>query len=431
MTIDVSTWMPTDAEAAARAALTPITANMAGSLILKIAKQIRRLKADGRDISDLALGDFRAPWFSVPEPLAERMAAAVRAGETHYPAPDGLPGLKAAIARHYARELGLDYGPDAVCVSSGARPAIYASWRLFVQPGDRTASFVPAWNVGYYAQLAQSEHRFVPTTAEDHFFPTIERAAEAMRGARLLTLCTPLNPTGTTISRDVMKGIAEALVEENRHRERPCMLMLDQVYWMLRAHGVEHHHPVSLVPEAAPYVVNVDAISKMFAATGLRVGWAVLPPHLQPAMKSLVGHMGSWAPRPAQLATAWFLDHPELLHAYIRDHSARIAARLTRLYQGVKGMHDRGLPVDIIPPRGAMFLSVHLDLIGRGFETNEQIRLWLLEQAGLAVVPFQAFDLNEESGWFRMAVGAVSLEDIDRLLERLEAALSRLLQMAG
>ncbi len=423
MSIDIAKYMPAEPARAARSALTPMAADMPGSQILDIARQVGQMKAEGREIFDLTIGDFRTPHFEVPRQLAERMAVAVREGETHYPAPDGTPELKEAIARHYSRELGLDYGPEAVCVGSGARPPIYAAWRLFVEPGDRTVSFVPGWNVGYYAYLSLSDHHFVATRPQDRFFPTVARAAEAMRGARLVTLNTPLNPTGTTISREVITGIAKALVEENRGRERPCMLLLDQVYWMVRAEGVQHYHPVALVPECAPYVINIDAISKSFAATGLRVGWAVLPPYLQPAMKSLVGHMGSWAPRPAQVATSWFLNHPQEMHAYMAEHAKHIGRRLKRLYDGILAIRRKGLPVGIIPPYGAIYLSFRVNLFGQGFDTNEQIRRWLLDHAGLGVVPFQAFDLPQDSGWFRMAVGAISLEDIDRMLERLESAL--------
>jgi len=424
MPIEVARYLPPDHHAATEAALTPLANGMTGSMILAIARQIRELKAEGREVSDLTLGDFRPPHFHVPAELAERLQQAVRDGETYYPPPDGIPELRSAVARLYERELGLSYGPESVCIASGARPSIFAAWRLFVEPGDRTVSFVPAWNAGYYAHMAQSDHRFVTTAAEHRFFPTVDQAVEALRGARLVMLNTPLNPTGTTIPRPVMQGIAEALVEENRHRERPCILLLDQVYWMLRAGGAEHHNPVTLVPAAAPWVIHVDAISKWLAATGLRVGWSVLPPYLQPAMGTLIGHMGAWAPRPVQVAAAWFLDRPELLHAFVADLNERLGVRLTRLYEGICSMRARGLPVDAIPPHGAMFLCFRVDLIGRGFDTNEQIRSWLLERAGIAVIPFQAFDMPEENGWFRVAVGATDLEGIERFLERLEHLLA-------
>ncbi len=424
MTISVDSFLPADRKAAAAAALTPTAATMKGSMILGIAGQVRALQQAGREIANFTVGDFKPDQFGIPADLAEAIQRAVADGQTNYPPADGIPELRQAISDLYARELGLDYGPDAVCVGSGARPPIFATWQLFVQPGDRTVSFVPMWNVGYYAHVFQSDHRFVRTTAESNFFPTVEQAREAVRGARLVVLNSPLNPTGTAISEEVLRGFAQALVEENAGRERPCMLLYDQVYWMLTSAGVTHHNPVALVPECAPYVVHVDAISKCFAATGLRLGWGVAPPYLKKPMKSLVGHMGSWAPRPEQVATAWFLNQPGRVEAYLTDMRAAVAARLDRLHAGIHRLKADGLPVDAVQPQGAIYLSFRVNAVGRpGLPDNEAVRRLLLEQAGVAVVPFQAFDQTEDDGWFRMSVGAVGVGDIDDALQRLEEVL--------
>lgn len=413
-----------------RAVLGPM-AEMKGSTILGIAAEVRRLKAQGQPICDLTVGDFAPSWFAIPPALREKTAEALERGFTNYPPADGVPELKAAIARLYRERLGLGITPDWVCVASGARPPIYAAWRLFTQPGDISLSAVPMWNVGYYTGLCQTRHRFLPTRAEHGFFPTVEQVRAALPGARLLELNSPLNPTGTAIDPEVMAGIARALVDENRARQRrgepPCIFLFDQVYWMLTAPGVVHANPVALVPECAPWVVHVDAISKSFAATGLRVGWAVLPPALQESMKSLIGHIGAWAPRPEQLATAWLLDHPEVHQPYVDGLREQLGQRLGLLYAAIRAMAAEGLPVDAVRPQGALYLSLRVDLVGRGFADNEAIRRFLLERAGVAVVPFQAFDLAEESGWFRMSVGAVGPDELraamGRMAEALRAAL--------
>lgn len=425
MRIDTSAFMPTDAAAAARHALNPISAGLLGSRILALAARVKALQARGAQICNLTVGDFSPRQFPIPEALSEQTAAALKDGQTNYPPADGIPELKEAIVHYYADKLGVVYPASGVCVGSGARPPLYATWRLFVEPGDRTVSFLPAWNNGYYAHLNQADHVFVRTTAEDNFFPTVQQVAAVLPGARLIILNSPLNPTGTVIDPEVLKGIATLIVEENRRRggDRPCMLMFDQVYWMLTAPGFQHVSPVALVPEVAPYVVHVDAISKCFAATGLRVGWAVMPPYLQPKMGALVGHMGAWAPKAEQVATAWLLRHPEVVDAYMATMKAGVAARLDRLYQGVAALQAEGLPVRAIQPQGGIYLSLHVDLIGRGFDTNQQICDWLIDEAGVAVVPFQAFDLMEESGWFRMSVGAVGLDELDGALDRLGKAL--------
>lgn len=425
--IRIADHLPADSAAAAQAALTPTAFAMKGSMILRIAQQVRGLIAEGRSVANYTVGDFKPDQFGIPPELAARITEHVRAGDTNYPPSDGIPELRQALADFYAARLGLDYGPDGFCVGSGARPPIYASWQLFVQPGDKTVSFLPMWNVGYYAKLFQSDHHHVATQPENNFFPTVAQAREAMRGARMVLINSPLNPTGTAISAEVMKGIAEALVEENRGRDRPCMLVYDQVYWMLTAAGTTHANPVALVPECAPYVVSIDAISKSFAATGLRVGWGVAPPYIKGKMKALIGHMGAWAPRPEQMATAWFLRQPERVDAYMADMNAAVTSRLSRIFDGIQSMKAEGLPVDAIAPQGAIYLSFRVNIVGSDrFPDNESVRAWLLEEAGTAVVPFQAFDLPDENGWFRMSVGAVGLSDIDASLERIRAALKAL-----
>jgi len=423
--VDVSRFLPADHSAAMQRTVTDVMASLKGSKILGIGAEVRKLQAEGREICNLTVGDFRPEQFPLPTQLSEGVLKAYRDGQTGYPPADGVPELKAAVARLYKRRMGIDYGPQSVCVGSGARPPMYTTWRLITRPGDRTVSFLPAWNNSYYAHFCETEHTFVPTSAEHNFFPTVEAFAAALKGTRLVVLNSPLNPTGTVVSREVLTGYAQAIVDENRSRgtDRPVMMLFDQVYWLLTAEGIAHHSPVALVPEVAPYIVHTDAISKCFAATGLRVGWGVMPSYMQGRMRALIGHAGAWAPRPEQLATAWLLDHPEEMDAYMVGMRARIAERLGLLYSGIQDMRSRGLPVDAIAPQGAIYLSLRMDLIGRGFESNEEIRSYLLNKAGVAVVPFQAFDMPEDSGWFRASIGAVSPSDLSAALQRVEDAI--------
>jgi len=407
--------------------INPIMDQLKGSMILGIASQVRGLQAQGKEICNLTVGDFRPDQFPIPEQLAVEVAKAYRDGQTNYPPSDGIPELKEAIDELYQRRFGLNYGSKGVCVASGARPPLYASWALSVAPGDRSVSFLPAWNNGYYAHIFQADHHYVNTSAESNFHPTVEQIKTILPKTTFIAINSPLNPTGTVISKSVLKEITEAIVEENERRQgRPVMLMFDQVYWMLLEEGQEHFSPVQLVPEAAPYVIHVDAISKCFASTGLRVGWGVLPAYLQPKMKALIGHMGAWAARPEQLATARFLKRPDLVRQYMREMQQRVSLRLQTLYDGVVSMKSRGLPVDAIAPQGAIYLSFRVDLIGSKFNSNEEIRNFLLHQAGVAVVPFQAFDMKKENGWFRMSIGAASVEDLQRALQRIETALNGL-----
>jgi aspartate aminotransferase len=222
-------------------------------------------------------------------------------------------------------------------------------------------------------------------------------------------------------------------VEENARRaatgQRFLFLLFDQVYGSL-VYGGTHAHPVALVPESAPYVISLDGISKAFAATGLRVGWSYAAPAVTARMRDFLGHVGAWAPRPEQVAAAAFLRNTAAVEAFRARMDAGVRARLDALHQGFDALRAEGLPVDCVHPQGAIYLSLRMDLIGKTVggavvTTNEDIRRLLLEQAGIAVVPFQAFGLAEDTGWFRLSVGAVSLEDIARAFPRLRALLEQ------
>ena len=145
-------------------------------------------------------------------------------------------------------------------------------------------------------------------------------------------------------------------------------------------------------------------------------------------MRDLLGHVGAWAPRAEQVATAKFLEDEAAVGEFRREMDARIVDRLQALHGGFARMKAEGLPVECVEPQGAIYLSLRLDLIGRRFagrpiSTNEEIRRLLIDEAGLAVVPFQAFGLKEETGWFRLSVGAVSMAEIAELFPRLRRVL--------
>ncbi len=293
------------------------------------------------------------------------------AGQTNYPPSDGTIELRRAVVKFYEEQLGLPYPVESVLMDL-IRPHI--------------------------------------------------------RDARLICICTPLNPTGTVMARDEVKAIAELVVEENERRAavgaRALFILWDQVYWMLTFGDNRHYAPPQLVPESARWTIFVDGISKALAATGLRVGWTVAPPFVTRRMRDILGHVGAWAPRPEQLAVAKFLGQKVEIEAFHATMIRELQLRLDLLYQGLEAMRRDGLPVRAIPPQGAIYLSAQFDLIGRGsMTTNEDIRRMLLEKAGFAVVPFQAFGLKQETGWFRLSVGAVSPKEIEDGLARVRNAL--------
>ncbi|HET9275610.1 MAG TPA: aminotransferase class I/II-fold pyridoxal phosphate-dependent enzyme, partial [Gemmatimonadales bacterium] len=211
-------------------------------------------------------------------------------------------------------------------------------------------------------------------------------------------------------------------------KRRPLFVLYDLMYGALVFGGARHAHPLALVPAAAPWVITLDGVSKAFAATGLRVGWAAGAPALITRMRDVLGHVGAWAPRPEQVATAAWLRDAEGIAAFRMTMDRALEARLDALYGGFIGLRNAGHPVDCIRPQGAMYVSLQLDLVGRTvggtrIDNNEALRRLLLERAGVAVVPFQAFGLPDESGWSRLSAGAVSLADIESAVSRVKALL--------
>ncbi len=402
---------------------------MMGSAILKVAADVRALTAQGRRICNLTVGDFDSRQFPIPGMLKTGIEEALRKGETNYPPGFGMPVLREAIRQFSRAGLGVDYPSDSVLVTSGARPAIYAAYRTLVDPGERVVYSVPSWNNAYYCQLIGAQGVPVECDASTSFQPTRAMLEPVIRGARMLVLNSPLNPTGTVIDSETLTAICDLVLEENARRagrDRPLYLLYDQVYWMLTFGDVEHVTPVALRPAIAPYTISVDAISKSFAATGLRVGWVLGPTDLIQRMGDFIGHVGSWAPRPEQVATAALLTSPDAIAEYHRTMKAALQQRLESLYRGINDMKGRGLPVDAVPPAGAIYLSAQFALgglrtpAGTTLRTNEEIRTYLLHEANFAAVPFQAFGVPEDTGWFRLSVGAVSLTDIEEALPALE-----------
>ena len=407
--------------------LSALARGLTGSEVLKIAGEVRALINAGRSVANLTVGDFSPSEFRIPRLLESLITEALANGQTNYPPSDGTIELRKSVIDLFREELGLTYPLESTLIAGGARPIIYAAYAAVVDPGDTVIYPTPSWNNNHYTYLAGGKPIELVVGAETNFMPTADMIRPHVQDARLIAVCTPLNPTGTVMARHDVQAIAELVVEENDRRwaigDRPLFLLWDQVYWMLTFGDNRHWTPPQLVPEAAAYTIFVDGISKAFAATGLRVGWTVAPPAVTARMRDIIGHVGAWAPKAEQLAAAAFLRQKDEIEAFHEEMVRELRLRLDALYDGLKAMRAEGLPVNAIAPQGAIYLSVQFDLLER-FGTNEAIRRFLLEEAGFAVVPFQAFGLQREDGWFRLSVGAVSLRDIEEGLQRVRRALT-------
>jgi aspartate aminotransferase len=208
--------------------------------------------------------------------------------------------------------------------------------------------------------------------------------------------------------------------------------MYDQIYSMLTFDGVKHEDPVSLRPEMRPYTIFVDGISKSLAATGVRVGWAFGPMQVIDKMKSILGHVGAWAPRPEQFASAQFMSNEEEYERFIEEMKQKVSHRLFSFHKGMQGMKQRGLPVDSVSPEGAIYLTIQFDLKdkikanGDRLVSTSDITQFLLEEAKLAVVPFSAFGASKDSNWYRLSVGTATEQDVLNALSSLEEAIAGL-----
>src|SRR5689334_16165925 len=195
-----------------------------GSAILQIAADVRALKAQGEQIIDLTVGDFSSKQFRIPKELEDGIVDALRAGESTYPPSNGLEALRNAVRDFYARRLDLRFPIESVLITAGARPAIYATYRALVDPGDRVVFAVPSWNNDSYCDLVGATPVIVECDASTGFLPTAEMLRPLIRDARLLALNSPLNPTGTVFEADQLAAICDLVLEENARRsanERP------------------------------------------------------------------------------------------------------------------------------------------------------------------------------------------------------------------
>jgi aspartate aminotransferase len=412
----------------------PQAGSLKGSEILRIAAEIRARLAAGERICNLTVGDFDPRQFRIPKLLEEATVEAIRQGETNYPPGSGMPVLREAVCRFYENALGLSYPLESVLITTGSRPGVYGTYRTLVGEGERVIFGVPSWNNNYYTHMVGGQAVPLECGASESFLPTRERLEPVIRGARLLALNSPLNPTGTAFTGESLGAICDLVLEENARRsaaEGPLYVLYDHVYWQLTFGDVEHVNPVSLRPEMAPYTVLIDGISKAFAATGMRVGWVVGPAPAVKVMENILTHVGTWAPRAEQIATARLLDDADAIATFRDSLVAGVQQRLQLLHTAMMEFKTAGHPVDAIEPMGAIYLSARFNLKGRVSRSGARlasadVRKWLLEEAGMAVVPFDAFGSSTDEGWFRLSVGAVSVAEIEALLPRLRAGLESL-----
>jgi aspartate aminotransferase len=415
--------------------LSHLSETLIGSEIVKLGGEIREKMRQGERIYNFTVGDFDPSIFPIPQELEDEIVTAYRNHFTNYPAAEGNLDLREAIVSFMKEWEKLDYSLSEILVSSGGRPLIYATYRAICDRGDKVIYAVPSWNNNHYTHFVEGEHVVIEAKAENNFMPTADDIRPHIKEATLISLCSPQNPTGTTFSKKELEAICDLVLEENAGRsekEKKVFVMYDQMYWHLTYGDIKHYNPVSLRPEMRNYTIFIDAISKVFAATGVRVGWSIGPSTIINKMKAILGHVGAWAPMAEQKAVAKFLGKKKEIETYLLHFKKGLEERLRGIHSGFMKLKNEGLPVDCIAPEAAIYLTIKVDAVGKKtgdnktLETQGDVTAYILNEAGLAVVPFYAFGSSRSNPWYRLSVGTCKKEEINEMISKLGEALRKL-----
>jgi aspartate aminotransferase len=418
---------------------TPPLSRLASSLkmseIVRLNGEIKERIATGKKIFNFTIGDFDPAVFPIPVELEEEIIHSYRKHLTNYPAGEGEADLRKSVAQFIKDRQGPDYALDEILIASGGRPLIYSAYRTLCDAGDKVVYSVPSWNNSYYVDFCEATSSVVHATPENNFMPTAEELRPHLKGARLLALCSPSNPTGTTFSQGQLEEICDAVLEENASRgehERKLYILFDQIYWQLTYGEIKHYDPVSLRPALKDNTIYIDGISKCFAATGVRVGWALGPKNVIGQMKAILSHVGAWAPLPEQKGVTRYLMQKWSVDQNLRLFKKNLQERLQKFHSGIQLLKKEGLPVDSIVPQGAMYLTVKVAAAGKttteGHLLDDQaaVTRYLMDEAGIAMVPFSVFGTEANAPWYRLSVGACKVEEIPEVLGSLKGALAKL-----
>ena len=414
--------------------LSHLSETLIGSEIVKLGGEIREKIRQGEHIYNFTVGDFDPSIFPIPKELEDAIVEAYRRHFTNYPAAEGNLDLREAILSFTKDTEALDYGTNEILVASGGRPLIYSVFRAICDKGDKVIYAVPSWNNNHYTHFVGGDHIVIEAKAENNFMPVADDIRPHIKDAALISLCSPQNPTGTTFKKHDLEAICDLVIEENKRRgdnEKKLYLMYDQMYWHLTYGNIQHYNPISLRPEMRPYTIFIDAISKVFAATGVRVGWSIGPATVISKMKAILTHLGAWAPMAEQKAVAHYLHNREAIKTYLSHFKKEIEERLRLIYDGFMQLKNEGLAVDAIAPEAAIYLTIKIDLAGKKtaqgklLANQSDVTDYILNEAKLAVVPFYAFGADRSSAWYRLSVGTCKKDEIGQMIGKLREALQK------
>ena len=386
---------------------------LAPSPTLAIQVQTQAMRARGIDVISFSAGE---PDFDTPERIKEAALRAIRMGRTKYTDPSGIVELREAVCQKLKRDNGLDYSPDEVLISCGAKHTLYNLAVALLNPGDEVLIPAPYW-VSYPEQVKLVGGVPVPVGTEEaggfQVDPARLRAA-LTPGTRALVINSPNNPTGAVVSPDVLRAVAELAVRED------VLLISDECYEAL-TYGARHVSIASLGPEVKARTVVVNTCSKAYAMTGWRIGYAAGPRALIKAMGVVQSQVTSNPSSIAQWAAVEALAGPQ-------DEVAKMVGEFD-VRRRVMVQRLNGIPgVSCVMPRGAFYAFPNVGGLfgkrweGKALEGSVDVTAFILEAARVAVVP--GLDFGSDAH-VRLSY-ATGLETIEEGLARLDTAIRSL-----
>ncbi len=352
------------------------------------AQKVRDLRAAGRDIIGLTIGE---PDFNTPDHVKRAVVAAMDRNETKYPPIFGIPQLREAVRRKFIRDNGLDYAGDQIMVGTGSKQILFNTLLATLEPGDEVIIPAPYW-ISYLDMtlVADGTPVVVDCSMENGFKITPQQLEAAITPrSKWLMINSPGNPSGAIYSRSELQALAEVL------RLHPQVWILsDDIYEHLRFDGVEFCTMAQVAPDLADRTLTVNGVSKAYAMTGFRLGYAAGPRELINAMVKLQSQSTAGVNSLSQWAAVEALDGPQ---EFIAERAAAFQERRDRLLDILNAVP--GITCD--RPQGAFYLFPRVEgLIGRRtpqgkvLENEQDIVLHLLEHAGVAVVQGAAYGLS-------------------------------------
>lgn len=379
----------------------------AGSLkpspTLAITAKARKMKAEGIDVISFAAGE---PDFNTPEPICQAAIEAIHRGETKYTASCGTPELRQAISEKLARENRVHVDPAQVVVSCGAKHSVYNAVMTLAGPGDEVILIAPYW-MTYIEQvrLAGAEPVVVHTSATDGFVPSFEAIEQAVTPrTKALIFNSPCNPTGAVFPRSLIEGLGDLALKHG------FWLVADEIYERL-IYGREHVSVASLSPEVAAQTVTIGGVSKTYAMTGWRIGFAAAPREVAQAMSDLQDQVTS---NPTTFAQAGAVAAFRMEDREVERMRAEFQARRDLIMQLLAEIDGLETPT----PGGAFYVLPDMSAYFGG--DDARLAAHLLESAHVAVIPGGVF---EAPGHVRISYAA-SRDAICEGIGRIKRALA-------